>query len=111
VARTYKTLSISMPPGAVEQLAAIGKPTGRVAARVAAEIVLREIQNPIAPRVDNRRHSWCCQAPVSAIASQVMLPETDTGDRLWIPVVVLVCYACRKQMHGREYEGWLADAR
>lgn len=43
MARTYKTLSLSLPPGVVEELAMLGKPTGRVAARVATEIVLREI--------------------------------------------------------------------
>jgi hypothetical protein len=41
--RTYKTLSISLPPGVVQELHAIGQPSNRTGARVAAEIVLREV--------------------------------------------------------------------
>ena len=37
MARAYKTLSLSLPPGVAKKLAAIGEHTGRVAARVAAE--------------------------------------------------------------------------
>lgn len=41
--RTYKTLSISLPPDVVQTLCVIGQPTNRTGARVAAEIVLREV--------------------------------------------------------------------
>jgi len=30
--------------------------------------------------------------------------------REWAPVIALLCSSCRKQMHGREYDGWIADA-
>ena len=44
VARTYKTLSLSLPPGVVHELTLIGQPSKRTGARVAAEIVRREIE-------------------------------------------------------------------
>lgn len=106
--RTYKTLSLSLPPGIVEELAMIGKPTGRVAARVATEIVLREIARTTR-RTDQQR-SWCCQTRVTAVKTQLVLPETGDGKRNWMPVVVLLCADCGRQMHGREYEGWIACA-
>jgi hypothetical protein len=110
VARTYKTLSLSLPPGVVEELGMIGKPTGRVAARVATEIVLREIAKKPEPKEVTRRRSWCCQAAVTPIQGPFVLPESPIGERRWVPVIALLCSACQKQMHGREYEGWIADA-
>ena len=110
VARTYRTLLLSLPPGVVEELAMLGKPTGRVAARVATEMVLREIAQMPAPKEETRRRSWCCQAIVTPIQGPLVLPETHIGDRHWVPVIALLCSACKKQMHGREYEGWIADA-
>jgi hypothetical protein len=110
VARTYKTLSLSLPPGVVAKLAKIGKPTGRVAARVAAEIVLRECARAPSPKEETRQKSWCCMARVVPVQGPLVMPEAPTGDRLWVPVIVLLCSACGKQMHGREYEGWIADA-
>ena len=44
VARTYKTLSLSLPPGVVHELTMMGQPSRRTGARVAAEIVRREIE-------------------------------------------------------------------
>jgi hypothetical protein len=108
--RTFKTLSLSLPPGIVEELAMLGKATGRVAARVAAEIVLREIAKAPAPREETRRTSWCCTARVVPIQGALVMPESALGDRRWVPVIALLCAACKKQMHGREYEGWIADA-
>lgn len=87
----------------------MGKSTGRVAARVATEIVLREIAK-LPTKEETRRKSWCCQASVTPIQGPLVLPETLTGDRRWVPVIVLLCSACEKQMHGREYEGWIGDA-
>lgn len=110
MARTYKTLSLSLPPGVVEELTTIGKPTGRGAARVATEIVLREISKQPAPKEETRRRSWCCQAIVTPIQGPLVMPETPTGDHRWAQVVVLLCSACEKQMHGSEYEGWIVDA-
>lgn len=110
MARTYKTLSLSLPPGAFTQLAATGKSTGRTGARVAAEIVLRAIARIPEPKDETRRASWCCQATVVPARGQLVLPETALGERRWIPAVVLLCSSCDKQMHGREYEGWIADA-
>lgn len=112
VARTYKTLSLSMPPDVVRKLDAVGKPTGRVAARVAADIVLREIAAPPVPKdADGPRNaSWCCMTRVLAVRGQLVVPEALDGTRRWMPVTVLLCDACGKQLHGREYEGWLADA-
>ena len=86
----------------------MGMRTGRVAARVAAEIVKREIAKT--PREEIRRKSWCCQARVTPVQGQLVMPETADGERCWVPVVALLCSACEKQMHGREYEGWIADA-
>jgi hypothetical protein len=43
VARTYKTLSLSLPPEAVRQLEERARDVGKTAARVAAEVVLREL--------------------------------------------------------------------
>lgn len=112
VARTYKTLSLSMPPGVVEELAAIGKTSGRTAARVAAEVVLREIARLPEPKEvrGSRNMSWCCMARVTPVQGALVLPETPSGDRRWAPVIALLCESCGKQMHGREYEGWIADA-
>ena len=43
VARTYKTLSLSLPPGVVHELTKLGQSSKRTGARVAAEIVLRAV--------------------------------------------------------------------
>jgi hypothetical protein len=110
MARTYRTLSLSLPPGVVEKLAAIGRHTGRTAARVAAEIVLRAIARIPDPKDETRRSSWCCQADVVPARGQLVLPESTFGERRWIPAVVLLCSTCGKQMHGREYERWISDA-
>jgi hypothetical protein len=114
MARTYKTLSLSLPPGVVEELAMIGKSTGSVAARVAAQIVLREIAKLPSPKQEKQRsgsstrRSWCCHARVIPVQGQLVVPETDDGERQWLPAIVLLCGTCRNQMHGREYEGWIA---
>jgi len=108
VARTYKTLSLSLHPAIFKRLTAIGKKTGRTGARVATEIVLREIEKAVCPKDESRRLSWCCQTRVNPTKGQLVLPEVN-GDRSWVPVVVLLCAACGRQMHGREYEGWIAD--
>jgi hypothetical protein len=112
MARTYKTLSLSMPPGVVEELAMLGKPTNRVAARVAADIVLREVAtSAMKPKEalrggmgGTRQRSWCCHARVIPVQGQLVLP-----DERWMPAVVLLCVSCKKQLHGREYEGWIDD--
>ncbi len=110
MARSFRTLSLSLPPGVVQELAAIGASTARTAARVAAEIVLREVSRMVAPRQQTWQKSWCCQARVVPNRSQLVMPEADDGGRRWMPAVVLLCDACERQMHGREYEGWLTDA-
>ena len=114
MARTYKTLALSLPPGVIEELTMVGKSTcrtgARVAAGVAAEIVLRAIARIPEPKDETRCVSWCCQARVVPAQGQLVLPESTFGERRWIPVVALLCSACGKQMHGREYEGWIADA-
>ncbi len=104
MARTYKTLSLSLPPGVVEELAMVGKPTNRVAARVAADIVLREVATSATKPKGTRQRSWCCHARVIPVAGQLVLP-----DRRWMPAVVLLCASCTRQLHGREYEGWVDD--
>ncbi len=43
MARTYQTLSLSLPPEIVTQLEKRGKKGKKTAARVAAEIVIREV--------------------------------------------------------------------
>ncbi len=110
MARTYRTLSLSLPPGVFEELAAIGRATARTSARVAAEIVLRAIAKIPEPEDKTRCASWCCQAAVISARGQLVLPESTFGERRWIPAVALLCESCGKQMHGREYEGWIADA-
>lgn len=107
--RTFKTISLSLPPGVVEELSAVGKPTGRTGARVAAEIVLREIAKTPAPKEETRQKSWCCMGRIFPVQGHFVMPETPEGERRWVPVIVLLC-SCGKQMHGREYEGWIADA-
>jgi len=108
MARTYKTLSLSLPPGVFEQLTRLGRSTNKTGARVAAEIVLRELAK--APTTKRTcRLSWCCQNVVRPVRGQLVLPETDDGKRSWVPVIVLLCAVCGKQMHGREYEGWIRD--
>jgi hypothetical protein len=111
VARTFKTLSLSLPPGVVEELSAVGRHTDRTAARVAAEIVLRDVARIPKPKKKDqtRQRSWCCQSVVVPVQGHFVMPETRNGDRRWVPVIVLLCM-CGKQMHGREYEGWIADA-
>ena len=79
MARTAKTLSLSLPPGVVEELAKIGKPTGRTGARVAAEIVLREIAKIPKPKEETRRLSWCCQAARSCCPRRT--PVIAAGSR------------------------------
>lgn len=119
MARTYKTLSLSLPPGVFEELAAIGKTTGRTGARVAAEIVLREIATT--PKTKKKakektkektcHKSWCCGARVVPIQGPlVIIDKKYDMSRAWVPVIALLCASCKKQMHGREYEGWIADA-
>ena len=110
VSRTYKTLSLSLPPGVVEALMAIGKRTGRTGARVAAEIVLRAIARIPEPEDKTRRASRCCQVDIVSARGQLVLPESSFGERRWIPVVALLCSTCGKQLHGHEYEGWIANA-
>lgn len=107
MARTAKTLSLSLHPSAVAKLDAIGKATNRTAARVAAELVLADCARGPALRKERHQPSWCCQAVVIAARGQLVLPETEAGDRRWIEVVVLLCEACGRQMHAREYEGWI----
>ena len=109
MARTYKTISLSLPPGVVEELTMLGKPTGKTGARVAAEIVLREIARTPQPKDVTRRKSWCCQARVVPIQGPLVIIEKDDVNRRWVPAIALLCEACDKQMHGREYEGWIAD--
>lgn len=109
--RTYKTLSLSLPPDVAAKLAKLGKPTGRVAARVAAEIVLHAIAATPKAKEDSRHKSWCCCSRVVPIKGPLVIIDSKLGmKREWMPVIVLLCEACRKQMHGREYEGWIADA-
>ena len=71
--------------------------------------MIREIAKPPKAKEETRQRSWCCNACVIPVQGQIMLPETDRGARNWVPVIVLLC-TCGKQMHGREYEGWIADA-
>ena len=110
MARTYKTLSLSLPPTTVQTLVAIGKKTARTGARVAAEIVLRAVDRIPEPKDEARRSSWCCQANIVLARGQLVLPEGDFGERRWIPAVALLCSTCGRQLHGREYEGWLVEA-
>jgi hypothetical protein len=109
MARTFKTLSLSLPPGIVEELASWGKLTGRSAARVAAEIVKREIAK-LPTKEETRHRSWCCQAHVIPVQGALVIPEKHDLNRTWVPVIAFLCGMCRKQLHGREYEGWIADA-
>src|SRR5688572_26229592 len=56
MARTYRTVSLSLPPEAVARLEARAKTEGKTAARVAAEVVLRDVSMstaPIAPVPDD----------------------------------------------------------
>lgn len=108
--RIARTLSLSLHPDVVEKLDAVGRVTGRTAARVAAEIVLMDVARKNEPKSETRQLSWCCQARVSPVQGPIVLPETPEGERRWVPVIVLLCSLCSKQMHGREYEGWIADA-
>lgn len=58
MARTYKTLSLSLslPPGVVHELIVMGRSSKRTGARVAAEIVLREVEAQSRPQGgENRR--------------------------------------------------------
>ena len=110
--RTYRTLSLSLPPSAVAALAAVGATTGRTAARGAAEIVLRALAampEIRAPDAATRRPSWCCQSGVVMARGQLVLPEGAARERRWIPAVALLCETCGRQLHGREYEGWIED--
>ncbi len=43
MARTYRTLSLSLPPEVADRLARAGEADGKTAARVAAEIVIRAV--------------------------------------------------------------------
>ena len=108
--RIAKTLSLSLSPGVAEELAAIGKRTDRTAARVAAEIVLREVAGYPKKKEGARSKSWCCSARVVPIKGPLVIIDSKLGmKREWVPVIVLLCEACKKQMHGREYEGWIAE--
>lgn len=108
MARTYKTLSLSLPPGIVEELTKIGRRAGRTGARVAAEIVLHQLAETSEAGEKTRSTSWCCQAGVIVLRGPlVLMDEAHAGCREWVPVVVLLCGACRRQLHGREYEGWI----
>lgn len=111
MARTYRTLSLSLPPDVFKKLAAIGKATGRTGARVATEMVLREIATTTKIKEKTRRKSWCCGARVVPIQGPlVVINEEYAMRREWVPVIALLCESCKKQMYGREYEGWIVDA-
>jgi len=110
MARTYKTLALSLRPDVFRALHAIGKKTGRTGARVAAEIVLCEIAKTPEPKDEARRRSWCCHGRIVPVQGQLVVPETSDGKRRWVPVIVLLCATRKKQMHRREYEGWIVDA-
>jgi hypothetical protein len=91
VPRTFKTLSLSLPPGIVEELAALGRSTNRVAARVAAEIVMREIaRTPLGPA--SKQRSRCCRADVQEIEGQFILPTNR-----WVTATLRLCSACKRQ--------------
>lgn len=109
VPRTYKTLSLSLPPEAVEKLSAIGAPTRRTAARVAAELVLADLSRvkPSKDHLINRQLTGCCLSRVRVVCGQFLLPETVDGVRAWQPLVALFCGLCQRQLHGHEYEGWI----
>jgi len=107
MARTFRTLSLSLPPAVVEELVAIGKPSGRTGARVAAEIVLRAVAETPGKEETRYRKSWCCSSGVVPVQGQLVMPEKPDGKRCWMPVIALLCAACGKQLHGREYEGWI----
>lgn len=106
MARTYKTLSLSLPPAAVDELTRIGQFTGRTGARVAAEIVLRQLAGESEAGEETRSKSWCCRASVIVLRGPLVLME-EASCREWIPVIVLLCGTCRRQLHCREYEGWI----
>jgi hypothetical protein len=107
--RTYKTLSLSLPPDVADQLATIGKATGRAACRVAADQVKAWAHGLSINRQPRRQLSWCCQAPVKAVQGVLVVPETAPKyEQKWVPVIVALC-PCGKQMHGEEYEGLLTD--
>ena len=110
MARTFRTLSLSLPPAAVDKLATIGARSSRTGARVAVDIVLNELARVPTPKAPGRQLSWCCQAQVVPVRGTFVLPETEAGDRYWVTAVVLLCRSCARQMHGTEYEGWLSDA-
>ena len=108
MARTYKTLSLSLPPRVVDELTAMGQSSGRTGARVAAEIVLRAVAEQARTGKERRARSWCCDARVVPLQGPlVLLDGGHSKIREWIPVVVLLCGVCKKQLHGREYEGWI----
>lgn len=113
MARVFKTLSLSLSPGVVEELTMVGNQSDKTGARVAAEIVLREIAKTpgktLGKRETDRKRSWCCHARVIAVQGQLVLPE-DQGKRRWIAATALLCGTCDRQLHGREYEGWIDDA-
>jgi hypothetical protein len=89
--RTFKTLSLSLPPGVVEELAAMGRLTNQVPARVAAEIVLREIART-PPRHGNTKQSRCCRADVEEIEGQFVMPANR-----WMAATLRLCSSCKRQ--------------
>jgi len=72
---------------------------------------IAEIASTPNVKEETHRKSWCCSARVVSIKGPLVSITADLSmKREWVPVVVLLCSACRKQMHGREHEGWIADA-
>lgn len=66
VARTYKTLSLSLPPVVVQELAVLGGRMKCTGARVAVEIVLREVEARARPQEWSGGNRRCLTALVSA---------------------------------------------
>jgi hypothetical protein len=67
VARTYKTLSLSLPPDAVQELAMRGRRMKCTGARAAALIVLREIEDRSRPQEEGSgRNRHCLTTLVAA---------------------------------------------
>lgn len=66
VARTYKTLSLSLPPVVVQELTVMGERMKCTGARVAAEIVLREVEARARPQEGSGGNRRCLTALVSA---------------------------------------------
>ena len=111
MSRTYKTLSLSLPPNIVVQLEKRGKKDNKTAARIAAEIVIRDV-NTSDVRTAHRREFLQDIAPLLGLPLDVteveffeQLNRLRGSNMLAVRGFLLLALETLDGKHGREATG------